>query len=347
MSLKFKNIIKFICIIIYLSSAKLLIAGEWTIFEGFESNSFDGIPDSLVWTQGGDADWVIDSDASEGSYSARSGVITHSQTSTISTTAEIPYLPGKISFSFKTSTEPNYDKLKFYVDGVEREQWDGINSWTNVEFVLNPSPNTYTFTWEYYKDGSVDTNDDAVWIDDIRITGHEIVVNAGAPIDTVFIHDGVLGGNVQLDGSGTYPDENADLSVPGLVAWFENQMNWYLSNNLDSVIATGVRPIVNLDCIMSEDDNLCIGNHTIVLKIEFSGFSESSEVSITTTEPNQAPILEVSSSVDTLTIANNNGIPGNSTSVNLMSQFFDQIDFYDPDTLADGTQDDLSLVARC
>ena len=79
-----------------------------------------------------------------------------------------------------------------------------------------------------------------------------------------------IDGNVQLDGSGTYPDENADLSVPGLVAWFENQMNWYLSDNLDSVIATGVRPIVNLDCIMSDDDNLCIGNHTIVLKIELN-----------------------------------------------------------------------------
>ena len=269
MIFRWSNKFYFKIFIIYLLLAlNFLYADEWTIYDSFENNNFDGVPGLIVWSQGGDVNWTIDSDAIDGTYSAKSGSINDNQTSTISTTAEIPYLPGSISFSFKTSTETNYDKLKFYVDGTVREEWDGINPWTDVTFVLNPSSSIYTFTWEYYKDGSVSSNDDAVWIDNIRITGHEIEVDAGPDIEITFEHDGIPGGEVQMDGTNTYPDENANLSIPGLVAWFQSEMEWYLSEDQGNVLATGPNPIITLDCSMNDSFiDTCIGDHTVILNI--------------------------------------------------------------------------------
>ena len=156
MSSRFKNTIYIRLLIVCISAISLLIAEEWTIHESFENNDFNGIPDTLSWEIGppSDAEWIIDTDASDGTYSARSGAITHNQTSSISTSVEIPYLPGSIQFSYKTSTEANYDKLIFYVNGSERAQWDGVHEWADTTFVLTPG--SYTFKWEYLKDGSVE-----------------------------------------------------------------------------------------------------------------------------------------------------------------------------------------------
>ena len=43
----------------------LSISQEWTIAESFENNNFSGIPHTLSWTQGGNANWSIDTDGSE------------------------------------------------------------------------------------------------------------------------------------------------------------------------------------------------------------------------------------------------------------------------------------------
>ena len=155
MNSRFTNSIYFKLLIVYVLVNSLLIGEEWNIYEGFENNNFEGIPDSLVWTQSGDADWTIDGiDPSDGTYSARSGLITHSQTSSLNTSVEIPYLPGSIAFSYKVSTEQTYDKLIFYVNGTERAQWNGLHEWTDTTLALTPG--SYTFKWEYNKDGSVE-----------------------------------------------------------------------------------------------------------------------------------------------------------------------------------------------
>ena len=343
MNLRFKNHLYFLLICISIWANALLFAEEWTIQESFENNDFNGVTDLSAWVQGGDAPWTIDATyASDGIYSARSGVITDNQVSSITTSVDIPYLPGSVQFSYKISTESNYDKLKFYVNGSEKVIGDGLYDWADTTFVLTPG--SYTFKWEYYKDGSVSNNDDAVWIDNIRIIGHNIVVNAGNDSNLNFIHDAAPGGEVQLDGSNTYPDENANLSIPALAAWFQNQMKWYSINDMDNILATGVNPSISLDCSMSDDIiDMCVGEHDIVLKIAFGTFEQLDTVNITIKEPNQNPILTATSVVDTGDIANNNGIPGNSTSVNLTSQYFDQVQFSDPDIQSDGTEDPLSL----
>ena len=151
MNTRFKNWIYLLLLCVSISANALLFAEEWNIHESFENNDFNGIPDSLSWVHGGDSNWSIDTDASEGTYSARSGVITHNQISSISTSVDIPYLPGSIKFSYKISTEANYDKLIFYVNGTERAQWDGLHEWADTLFILQPSSSTYTFKWEYSK----------------------------------------------------------------------------------------------------------------------------------------------------------------------------------------------------
>ncbi|MBC8311860.1 MAG: tandem-95 repeat protein [Candidatus Marinimicrobia bacterium] len=395
MNSRFKNSILFRLLIVSFSAISVLIAEEWTIHESFENNNFNGIPDVLSWAQGGDANWSIDTQASDGTYSARSGVITHNQTSSISTSAEIPYLPGSIKFSYKLESEDVYDYLKFYVNGSIRGQWSGVQDWADTTFALTPG--NYEFKWEYAKysdpgtcgggqlsdcsgdgdcctagwatdntpdcleqqygcdltcyesDGgtcsSASSSIDAVWIDNISIIGHNIVVNAGTDFSQDFPHDGSPGGEVQFDGTSTYPDENANLSIPALAVWFQNQMKWYSIDDMDNLLATGPNPTVSLDCAMSNDiTNMCVGEHDIVLKIAFGSFSEMDTVHVSITEPNQPPTLTAISVLDTVSIANNNGIPGNSTSVNLMSQFFDQVEFSDPDILSDGSEEQLSLT---
>jgi len=97
---------------------------------------------------------------------AESGTITHSQSTYIQLTQSLSS-SGYISFAYKTSSESNYDKLKFYIDGVEKANWSGEKAWTVVSFSVGSG--SHTFKWEYSKDGSVNSGSDKVWIDEIKI----------------------------------------------------------------------------------------------------------------------------------------------------------------------------------
>jgi hypothetical protein len=131
------------------------------ILEDFETGNFNSFP----WTFSGNLPWVIDNtNAQTGAYSARSGVITHSQTSTMQT-VRILTTGGDISFWYKVSSESGYDFLKFYVDGTVVSSWSGTVDWTQYTYAL--SAGTRTLKWEYMKDGSVDTGSDCAWVDNI------------------------------------------------------------------------------------------------------------------------------------------------------------------------------------
>jgi hypothetical protein len=75
--------------------------------------------------------------------------------------------PGQISFAIKISSESNYDKLSFYIDGTLMSSWSGEVAWTTVSYAV--SSGSHTFKWEYSKDGSVNRGSDKVWIDEIKI----------------------------------------------------------------------------------------------------------------------------------------------------------------------------------
>ncbi len=127
--------------------------------EKFETGNFSLFP----WQFSGNANWTITNAAPyEGTYCARSGVITHNQTSVMQVTVSSP-LAGEISFWHKVSSEPGYDYLRFYIDGVEKNSWSGTTAWQQAVYPV--SAGQHTFKWAYTKDISVNTGSDCAWVD--------------------------------------------------------------------------------------------------------------------------------------------------------------------------------------
>jgi hypothetical protein len=137
-----------------------------SIMEDFETNNFS----KFNWTHAGNLNWFTsDSLKYQGNYSAKSGKITHSQTSSLIINQYV-LSDGFIKFHRKVScerdnTNHNYDYLAFYIDGVEKGRWDGEMDWSQETFAV--SAGNRTFKWSYVKDYSVSTGADCAWLDNI------------------------------------------------------------------------------------------------------------------------------------------------------------------------------------
>ena len=101
----------------------------------------------------------------EGSYAAKSGVITDNQTTSLELTVEATF--DTISFARKVSSESGWDYLRFYINDVEIEKWSGEQDWFVVKYTITEGQ--HTFKWSYTKDGSASSGSDCGWIDAIRI----------------------------------------------------------------------------------------------------------------------------------------------------------------------------------
>ena len=129
------------------------------LIEDFADGDFAAYP----WVFAGNANWIIDSSqAYSGSYSARSGVITHNQSSSMMVTMQVP-TAGEISFYLRVSSENNYDYLRFFVNNQQQAQWSGTQNWQQVSFPVQAGENV--FRWTYMKDGSVSSGSDCAWVD--------------------------------------------------------------------------------------------------------------------------------------------------------------------------------------
>ena len=130
--------------------------------EDFESGDFTNLP----WQFGGNQNWRIVSDSTyNGSYSAKSGDISHNQSSQMSLSIDTTGY-SSISFAYRVSSESSYDYLRFYIDGVQKSSWSGSRSWTLQTYPVSEGP--HTFKWSYTKDGSIDSYSDCAWVDDIQ-----------------------------------------------------------------------------------------------------------------------------------------------------------------------------------
>jgi len=134
--------------------------------EDFETGDFA----SFDWVHGGNADWVIDSDAYSGSFSAKSGDIGHDQTSELSIVMNILY-EGNIQFWSKASSEQGesgtvYDYLDFYIDNDPQELMiGGTTDW--AEYTVNLPAGEHTLRWVYQKDDAQSSGEDCAWVDRI------------------------------------------------------------------------------------------------------------------------------------------------------------------------------------
>jgi thioredoxin 1 len=128
--------------------------------EGFESNNFSTFP----WEHQGDAIWTIISyEKHSGTCSAQAGTIEHDESSTLR--VRLRCISGDITFYRKVSSESGCDYLEFYIDGVRKSRWSGAWDWDQVSFPV--SAGTRIFEWTYSKDGSISSDGDTAWIDDI------------------------------------------------------------------------------------------------------------------------------------------------------------------------------------
>src|SRR5690554_59833 len=148
------------------------------IIEDFEDGNFESFP----WTFTGNANWVIDSSQSySGNYSARSGSISHNQSSSMVVSMDIP-VSGEISFFLKVSSEANYDFLRFYINNQLQDEWAGEVNWTEVSYPVQSGNNT--FRWTYIKDYSVSGGSDCAWVDYIVFPASGITTSG--PIFSVY-----------------------------------------------------------------------------------------------------------------------------------------------------------------
>jgi hypothetical protein len=133
--------------------------------ESFESGD---MPAGWITAQDSNADWFIDNSfANSGSYSIRSGAITHSQQSGVTFTGL--FAAGTLSFSTRIDAESCCDELQFYVDGVMVYSLGVNTTWTAYQ--TNLSAGEHTLEWRYTKDPVVTGGADAAWIDDLTFSG--------------------------------------------------------------------------------------------------------------------------------------------------------------------------------
>jgi hypothetical protein len=127
--------------------------------EDFETGDFS----AFAWQMSGNKPWTVNSSVVyEGDYGAKSGSITSNQITTMSVTLQ-DLLAGEISFYYKVSSEPGYDLLRFYIDGIQKGQWSGEIGWFKATYLV--SAGTHTFRWSYSKDGSTNQGSDCGWVD--------------------------------------------------------------------------------------------------------------------------------------------------------------------------------------
>ncbi len=190
-----------------------LLVGQ--IIENFESGDFSEFP----WEFSGSANWYLTSSGTyEGSYCARSGSITHNQSSFLSVTVDV-LSAGTISFYYKVSSESGYDYLRFAIDGTDQDSWAGSAGWAEVSFPV--SAGEHTFRWEYEKDVNTSNGSDCGWID--LITFPPIDLSVPIDIVTTTLPDWTANYpySEQLSatgGNGIYSwiDKNDDLAGTGL-----------------------------------------------------------------------------------------------------------------------------------
>jgi hypothetical protein len=159
------------------SYANTVITNSYSIIAGILMENFENGMGNFPWNFSGDQ-WSTSENGYLGGYAAESASIAHNQSTSMSITLNNP-ADGFVSFWKKTSSEAGRDYLKFYVNGILKNQWSGIDDdWEQISYIVLAGTNTYR--WEYTKDGSVSNGSDCVWIDDVLFPAEN--TDTGTPI---------------------------------------------------------------------------------------------------------------------------------------------------------------------
>lgn len=141
--------------------------------EDYETNTFTQYP----WVLSGNLPWFTTTDnAYDDMYCSKSGAIGNQQNSRMTITINV-LQNDSIVFFRAVSSEAGYDYLNFYIDGVLRDQWSGVENWAREAYFVTAG--NHTFRWEYAKDYVVSDNSDCAWVDNVTFppftTGSAVV----------------------------------------------------------------------------------------------------------------------------------------------------------------------------
>ena len=236
------------------------------IFEDFETGDFS----NFSWDFGGDADWQItDNEVYEGTYAAKSGSIGDQSESEMMVEMDV-LADDEISFYLKVSSEDSYDYLRFYIDGVQQDEWAGEQGWEMASFPV--SEGNHTFKWAYEKDQSVSGGDDCAWVDYIVFpgasgSGNVLSVNASASPNEICAGETTQLNAYAFGGSGNYTyswEPTTGLSDPFIwnpVATPDETVNYTVvvddgNSTVTASAAVTVHPVPDSPTISIEDDHL-------------------------------------------------------------------------------------------
>lgn len=131
--------------------------------DNFESGNWQ----NLKWQSPDPAPWQVDRQYTyDGQWAAKSGRISHDQSSYLLLTAETN-ADGEISFYKRVSSEHGYDFLRFYIDNVLQDEWSGESDWSYEKFPI--AAGLHQIMWVYQKDNMLSKGEDAAWIDNISL----------------------------------------------------------------------------------------------------------------------------------------------------------------------------------
>ncbi len=166
------------------------------------------------WAMTGDAQWsVTGTTAFSGSKSIGAGMaginpLGHNGIASMEIVTRFS-ASGKVSFARKVSTESGYDYLKFYVDDILVDRFSGEMPWAEVSY--GPyGPGVHRLRWEYVKDGSAISGEDAVYVDKVTVPG-----NRGADL-LPYMKVAILLNQLSLSQSTTIAETLNGLSTTGL-----------------------------------------------------------------------------------------------------------------------------------
>ena len=130
--------------------------------ENFESGDFS----LFDWQLDNNHPWIITTNNPyEGNYCMKSGGAgVANVVSDMSVTVYIPE-DGIMSFYSKISCENSYDYGRYYIDNIQKGSWSGNGNWGRHDYDITAGQ--HTFKWSYQKDGSVNSNDDCFYVDNI------------------------------------------------------------------------------------------------------------------------------------------------------------------------------------
>ena len=215
-----------------------------TVMEDWETGDFS----KFEWENDPSNPWtIVTENPYEGNYCVKSGNIGNNARTSLTITLDV-HSDGEISFYRKVSSEDGYDKLYFYIDGVEKDNWSGEENWGQETYAL--AAGQHELKWTYYKDQYMTGGSDCAWLDNIVFP----------PAETITIAQ-----ENEMSGIVLYPNPNKGrftLSLP------EDDCDIVIFNSLgQQVFSQQAKGITTLDL-----ENLDSGMYFVTVKSD-SGVS--------------------------------------------------------------------------